>query len=559
MCSLGHRRLRIIDLSDAADQPISNEDSTVWVVFNGEIYNFVELRAELERAGHRFRSATDSEVLVHLYEQEGSRLVERLRGMFAFAVWDERQQTLLLARDRLGIKPLYYRQEGAELSFASEARSLSSASYGLNPEALAGYLRLGWVPGSQTIFNGVQELPPGHLLAWKDGKTTLSRWWTPHVPAEAGPPLKEVLRDAFARHLVADVPLGLFLSAGVDSAALAYLAAQTGSNVETLTVSFDTGPDEAAEAAALSKQLGLRHTDVHLKGTDVLENLSSIVAGMDQPTVDGVNSWVISRAARRSGLTVALSGLGGDELFGGYSTFRRVPVLAAAGRAAGIIPASLRRKGAEAVIRRSRSHPLRRAAGAVAEGGWAEAYASMRGVTGPDEFRRLVPWAKENGLEGLSFSSAEDGLEPVTELELSNYLPQQLLRDTDAMSMAHSLEVRVPLLDDEVVASALSLRALDRSSFGKRRLAEAVDPALVPLTALPKRTFTLPFEDWLRGPLKEPAREALDRLGNRGLGIDSTESEAIWARHTRGREHWRTVWAMVVLELWVDARAKGKS
>lgn len=548
-CTLGHRRLRILDLSEAADQPMANEDASVWVAFNGEIYNHAELREELRRSGHEFRTGTDTEVLVHLYEESGTRMVQRLRGMFGFAIWDERRRTLMLARDRLGIKPLYYRRDGQELKFASEARSLAGGA-GLDLPAVAGYLRLGWVPGPGTIFEGVRELEPGHLLTWEAGETTVTRWWSPR-PGPATSDLRGVLKDSFSRHLVSDVPVGLFLSAGVDSAALAHLAVQAQSDLKALTVCFDSGPDEAGEAAALAGRLGLSHTEVRIKGGDVLEDLERIVADMDQPTVDGVNNWVISRAARKSGLTVALSGLGGDELFGGYSTFGKVPMLAAAGRAAGMIPPSLRRRAAELAAGRATSHSVRRAAGAIAEGGWAEAYASMRGVTGADEHRRLVPWA--GGGLGETWSQVkEDGLGAVTGLELHNYLPYQLLRDTDAMSMAHGLEVRVPLLDDEVVSCALGLQP--GGPRGKRVLAEAVDPSLIPLTTLKKRTFTLPFDAWLHGPLQEPARAALDTLAGCGLGIEAREVDAIWSRYRSGRTHWRTVWSMVVLGLWIEGR-----
>lgn len=548
-CTLGHRRLRIIDLSTAADQPMSNEEGTVWVCFNGEIYNFAELRHDLERSGHRFRSSSDTEVLVHLYEQEGANMATRLRGMFAFAVWDERTGRLLLVRDRLGIKPVYYRQDATRLGFASEARCLAGSRSDLDPAAVAGYLRLGWVPGDQTIFSGVRELPAGHLLEWENGRTTLRRWWQAGSGSSA-PELREVVRSAFSRHLTADVPVGLFLSAGVDSTALAHLAAEAGADLQTLTVSFDSGTGEAEEAAATAQRLGLAHTEVRIAGAEVPDWMDSIVGAMDQPTVDGVNTWVISRAAREAGLTVALSGLGGDELFRGYSTFRRVPKLAAAARVAAIIPRPVRRRMARAAAAGPGGHALRRAAGAIAEGGWPEAYAAMRGVTGPGEFRRLLPGAASGGLDRLR-PIEEGGPDEVTQLELTNYLPHQLLRDTDAMSMAHGLEIRVPLLDDEMVHWCLG-RASAGAGPTKRHLAGAVDPALVALTQTRKRTFTLPFESWLHGPLQETARNSLDRLAGRGLGIDLTELAALWSGHNRGRVNWRTIWALVVLDRWME-------
>jgi len=405
-CVLGHNRLRIIDLSPGADQPLTNEDQAVWVVFNGEIYNFTELRAELVTAGHTFQTHTDTEVLVHLYEEHGPALVERLRGMFAFAIWDDRAQLLLLARDRLGIKPLYYRREGDGLRFASEVRALRTASGSLDPAGLSAYLRLGWVPGPGTIIAGIEELPAGHLLEWQDGQVRLRRWWQPPRRMASGvetdgEPLADVLADAFRRHLVADVPVGLFLSSGVDSLALAYLAARAGADLTGYTVAFDTGPGEAREAASLAHHLGLAHETITISGAQVLAELPRIVADLDQPSVDGVNSWVISRAVRQAGLTVALSGLGGDELFAGYSTFRRVPRMVRAGRLARGLPAPARAVIGQAAQRLPR-HDLRRAAEATTVGGWSAAYAAMRGVTGAAEHRRLTNGRGGDGLAGSS-------------------------------------------------------------------------------------------------------------------------------------------------------------
>ena len=556
-CVLGHNRLRIIDLSPGADQPMTNEDETVWVVFNGEIYNFIGLRAELVTAGHTFQTHTDTEELVHLYEEHGPAMVEWLRGMFAFAIWDDRAHRLLLARDRLGMKPLYYRRDGHKLRFASEVRALRTASDSLDSAALGACLRLGWVPGPSTIIAGIEELPPGHLLEWQDGEVQLRRWWqAPHrdsggVEADREP-LADVLVDAFRRHLVADVPVGLFLSSGVDSLALGYLAARAGADLTGYTVAFDTGPGEAREAASVARHLGLAHETITVSGAQVLAELPRIVADLAQPSVDGVNTWVVSRAVRQAGLTVALSGLGGDELFAGYSTFRRVPRMVRAGRLARGLTAPARAVIGQAAQRLPR-HDLRRAAEATTAGGWSAAYAAMRGVTGAAEHRRLTTGRGGEGLAGLVVAPGVDPLDTVTQMELGNYLPYQLLRDTDAMSMAHSLEVRVPLLDDAVLAAALRAPVDAEGRRGKARLAAAVHPELLARVDRPKLTFTLPFDRWLAGPLAEPARAALDRLADPDAGLARTELDTLWRRWEHGQVHWRTVWALAALGLWLDA------
>ena len=563
-CALAHTRLRIVDLSPAGDQPLANEDDSVWVVCNGEIYNFTELRGELERAGHRFRSHTDSEVLVHLYEAHGDAMVGRLRGMFAFAVWDERAQRLLLVRDRLGIKPLYYRTHGPGLRFASEVGALSEPSDELDGAAVHGFLRLGWVPGPATIRAGVRELPPGHQLSWVDGAIRVTRYWEPPPPARRGPSgdesgLREALHDAARRHLVADVPVGLFLSSGVDSAVVGSLAAHSAPDVRGYTVAFETGADEAGGAAAIARRLGIDHTVVRVGGSDVLGSLDAIVSAMDQPTVDGVNSWVVSRAVREAGPVVALSGLGGDELFGGYSTFRHVPRIAAAGRVARALPGRVRRSvDASAALVPAAAHSrARRAAEAALSGGWDSAYGAVRGLFGAGELAALCP-----GLDGggparrhvhLPPAEGLGGRAMVGRLELDNYLPYQLLRDTDCMSMAHALEVRVPLLDDRVVAVAAA--RLGEPGWGKERMVAAADPALADLTGVAKRTFTLPFDRWMQGPLRDRAAASLVHLGEAGLGFDRRRLGDLWFAYRAGRVGWRPVWALAVLGMWLEHHA----
>lgn len=551
-CQLGHTRLRIIDLSSAADQPLANEDGSVWVSYNGEIYNHRELRSDLVRAGHRFRSRSDTEVLVHLYEEAGGdpgRMLSRLRGMFAFALADARRGRLLLARDRLGIKPLYFSEEAGVLTFASEVRALARvAGGGAGPDldAIGGYLLRGVIPGCRTVLSGVRELPPGCFAVWEDGRLQVERWWAPEFAPEpelardADRLVAAALRDAVGRHLVADRPVGVFLSGGVDSGAVVRLAARQ-HDVRALTVTFPEAPDEEAEAAALAASAGARHERIPVTGDQVAEWLPEILASMDQPTSDGVNSWVVCRAAKEAGLVVALSGLGGDELFGGYPSFDQVPKVAFARRVLGLVPGRVRAAGARRAGMRRPGGMWARVLGCGP--GPAGAYLAVRGMFAEAELEGAASHLAAATLDGMG-GRTEDS---VALLELGNYLPHQLLRDTDQMSMAHSLEVRVPLLDDSVVRVALALPARIRLAPGKALLVSAAGLD----GSAPKRPFTLPFERWMRGPLREKVREGL--LSQNlpfAQEIPQNFRSRLWEAFEAGRTHWSRPWAMAVLRLW---------
>ncbi len=553
LCSLGMRRLRVIDLRPEADQPMSGEDPNISLVYNGELYNYSELRRELQQYGHRFRSLSDTEVLAHGYEQWGIEVVGRIRGMFAFAIWDERIQQLFLARDRLGIKPMYIRQEaGGGLSFASEVRAFGGGP--IDGRAVVSYLRLGWTGSTATIRKKVQELPPGHTLTHHAGEISIRPYWKPlwrDEPLERDR-LVNAVEDSVRRQLVADVPLGIFLSSGLDSAVVAAQASKFGHSVRTYTVAFDNERGESRDAAGLAAQLGLEHHVVRAHGDDIGRLIPVVIRDMDQPTVDGVNSWVISRAVREAGLTVALSGLGGDELFQGYSTFRRAPQIEwlSENVPRGILSAT------DHLMHRSRRYSLSRAARACEGGligGLPAAYASVRGLFSWHNIHKLWP----GGMDLLHVLRDVDLLasgEPrsVSALELRNYLPCQLLRDTDTMSMAHSLEVRVPLLDDEVVEASLALRPTCEGLVGKRLLAEAGGPPVAQAASRPKLTFTLPFERWLHNELKPWTTSALRTLGASPLGFDPRALEDVRNGFYAGRVGWRPLWSLAVLGGWLE-------
>jgi asparagine synthase (glutamine-hydrolysing) len=567
---LGHRRLSIIDLSAAAAQPMPNEDGTLWVTYNGEIYNFPELRCELLGLGHVFRSRTDSEVLVHGYEAWGvPGLLERLRGMFAFALYDAPAGRLILARDRLGIKPLYYApgRESDVLVFASEVRSLDRS--GLvgrdeDPDALLGFLALGSVPAPRTILRDVRCLRPGHyLVADRDGLSERCYWKFPSMVGEdVGEWTERVgerLRDAVARHLVSDVPLGLFLSGGVDSAALAALASRASSApLHTLTVTFEE-PEftEAALARQVAQTYRTEHHEVLVTGADFLAELPLFLEAMDQPTHDGLNTYFVARAARKVGLTVVLSGVGGDEVFLGYPHHRRLrrdgPFARLLGLPSGPRAACVSAAVAAGVVRgREQWERLGYLQPAPSAG---RVYLALRGFFAPSQVARLLGLDRREverrvadlvgGAEPVPATGAHGLVGVFAPLEFARYLHDQLLRDTDVFAMAHSIEARVPYLDHEIVELAAATPPARRLEAGlnKPLLCRAVgDPLVMALGRRPKRGFTFPLAHWMR-----THGDSLAELALSAGRLERRTARAFWQRFRAGRLHWSRAWALTVL------------
>jgi asparagine synthase (glutamine-hydrolysing) len=562
---LGHRRLSIIDLSPTGHQPMSNEDGAVWVTYNGEIYNYAELAAELP--GHRFVSRCDTEVLLHGYEEWGiDGLLRRLRGMFAFAMYDNRgpQPLCLLARDRLGIKPLYYVARPDSIAFASEVKALVVS--GLVPNrknltAMAGLLLLGSVPAPATGTQGVKCLLPGHYLVAGGGGVTTRKYWEPDAPAEPGSAsaLREALADAVNRHLVGDVPVGVFLSGGVDSAALVALASRATSSLATLTVVFDEREfSEGAEARRIAQQFGTDHREVRVTSQDFMRELPNVLRVMDQPTNDGVNTYFVSRAARQAGLTVVLSGLGGDEVFGGYKHYRWLARHGNSIRRFSALPRFLRRTVLSTAVgygrARGRENWMRLSS--LAEGvSDAGLYLALRGFFAPEQVRALLDVNSSEVREaaGEYLDGARDSGSVATgpafrdafrKMEMRRYLHDQLLRDTDVFSMAHSIEVRVPYLDHIVVGQASGLSSLPaRAAGNKPLLTEAAgEPAVFEAARRSKRGFSFPFGKWMRsnsGELREMAL-AGGCLNRGAIG-------KLWNEFDRGRLHWSRAWMLAVI------------
>jgi asparagine synthase (glutamine-hydrolysing) len=569
---LAARRLAIIDL-ESGDQPIANEDGTCTVVQNGEIYNFAALRHELERAGHRLRTHSDTEVLVHAYEQWGLPFVERLRGMFALAIWDAREQRLVLARDRFGIKPLYYRHVGGELSFASELDALPKGEIDL--DALEAFLAFNSIPAPLSIFREIRKLPAGHILVWSGGELSLSRYARPGPvrprrdddEAELVEECRARLRDSVRAHLVADVPVGVLLSGGVDSGTLAALAAQESSEaVRTFSIGFEEESfNELDDARSVASRYGTRHRELVLR-PDAALLLPALAETFDEPFADSsaLPTYLVAKLAAED-VKVALSGEGGDELFGGYHTYvadlmaERFGGLAAAARPlVELLPTSSRRASfdyrAKRFARAADLPPLER------HHGWKEIFSRelRTELTG-----RRHEWDPVSTLR-QRFAETE-GYELVTRLQdvdLGTYLVDDLLVKTDRASMAWSLEARVPFMDTVVTNFALSLpvRHKVRGFEKKRLLRKAVEP-LLPHQVVHgrKRGFSIPAAAWLRGALAPFARETLaaDVLRRQGY-FDPETVTRLLESHVGGREDVsRQLWGLLAFTLWHEHHVEG--
>jgi asparagine synthase (glutamine-hydrolysing) len=556
--ALGNRRLAVIDPSPAGHQPMRDPARGTVIVFNGFIANFAELRARLLQEGERFTSHCDTEVVLKAYGRYGPACVGALRGMFAIAIWDPRVETLFLARDPFGIKPLYYWQRGDRLLFASQVKALLASGLvppELSADGLETFLAFGGVREPLTAIASVYALPAGHTAVVRRGRLQLTRFWHPPCTpdlsmgwAAAARALRAELADAVARYVTSDVPLGLFLSGGLDSSVLAALAAAALGPSQLVGVSLvaDAAGEELAAMRAVAQAVGATHVVVPLPWSEVARWLPRVFVAMDQPTFDGVNTYAVARAASGSGLKVALSGLGADELFDGYGYRRRVaalervrflaerfgvarPTSAVAGR---LLPG---RKGEKARAWLEGQLP----AGAAHE--------LLRRLFLPREVERLRRRAAPSPAEGRMTALRD----------LEGYTRDVLLRDADCMSMAHGLEVRVPFLDQTLVGFAVRLPIGPRQAAGKRLLVEAARDLLpAAVLARRKRGFVLPIDRWLRGPLRREVEATLRAPpGAVAELVDRDEMLGLWRRFLAGRGSWHGAWALYVLCRWVASLA----
>jgi asparagine synthase (glutamine-hydrolysing) len=577
--ALGSRRLAIIDVA-GGHQPICNEDQTVWIVFNGEIYNHRELRRRLEGTGHHFLTRSDTEVLVHLYEDEGPQMLAHLNGMFGLAIWDSRRGELFLARDRLGKKPLYYRHERGRLLFGSELKSIlevPDVPREVSPQAIDAYLAYQYVPHPQTIFRGISKLPPAHYAVYCDDKLTIRSYWEPdfnieeHLPVEEyRQQLRELLTSAVQMRLESEVPLGAFLSGGIDSTIIVGLMQELMQEpVRTFSIGFpEPEYDETNYAAMAARAFGTIHQEFRVE-PDAVHILPKLVWHYDEPFADSsaVPTWYVSQLTRQH-VTVALTGDAGDELFAGYDRYRAVWIasrfdkLPAAGRRALAsplwqrLPASGTRRTAVRRFKRFTSAlarpPERRYfdwIGIFDEGARAELYT--------DEFVASLPDADplEFLAAGFARAAARDPVTRASLADLVTYLPCDLMTKVDIASMAHSLECRQPFLDYRVVELAIRMpaRYKFRRMRGKRILMETFADLLPePIQRRGKMGFGVPIAPWFRGPLAGYAREVL--LDRRSLQRGYFRPDAIQHlldEHVTGSyDRAYRLWALLVLELW---------
>jgi len=544
--ALAHTRLAILDLSPSGHQPMSVANGRYWITFNGEIYNFRELRSQLEAEGEKFHSQTDTEVILKLYQRVGPKCVTYLRGMFAFAIWDDLEKTCFLARDSLGIKPLYYWQSGSTLVFASELRAILASnlpSVNLSKEGLYGYLVSGSVPEPHTLIEGICCLEAGHWLHWQSGSSTQSQYWqvnfgseTISVP-EAAEKVRSALIDSIKYHFVSDVPVGVFLSGGIDSTAVVALARQTQSGLlRTYSIAFEEPKwNEGEIAKKVSDTFGTDHTEYKITASLGRELLSKFLAAIDQPSIDGFNTFCVSHIAREDGTKVALSGVGGDELFGGYSSFQKVPKMVNWGKQLkhlGVISNTL----GMSLERWGKSSQLRRFGDFLQQpSNSGTAYRSFRGIFSHLEacaiatnyFPSVVP-TRYKSISLPNFPSMED---EVSFLELSQYMRNQLLRDSDVMSMSSSLEVRVPLVDQVLVEALASISSKIRLAPGKQLLVQAVPELPSWVVNRPKQGFTFPFEQWFSNEWSDLFNQT---RCNQNIPLKS----------------WYRRWSLVVLQNW---------
>jgi asparagine synthase (glutamine-hydrolysing) len=579
--SLGARRLSIIDV-DGGRQPVANEDGSVWGVLNGEIYNHPRLQERLRAAGHELATGVDTEVIVHLYEDLGPDLVYALEGMFTFTLWDARNQTLLGARDRFGEKPFFYLARGGELAFASELTALLAGvddARELDPRVVDDFFVYGYVPGPETMVRGVTQLPPGHLLEWRRGERPIVRpYWSPPAPVATAPEplddlvaeLEGLLEDSVRSRMIADVPLGVFLSGGVDSTLVAALAARVSREpIKTFTVGYDVGDvSEAHGARVTARELGSVHHELVLSEAEVAGRVPAVLAALDQPLADQslVAFHAIAEFARRE-VTVAVGGDGADEIFGGYPRYRW---LARAERLGGVLPEPLASAGSSLVAAGLGTGRVRRLADVVRPQTSLERHldwvtggrrALRQRLYGPRLAPRRCEEALLSELQQLTACGNGSVEGRFMLLDQLHWLPGDVLVKADRGSMLVSLEVRTPFLNHGLAEFAATISpSLHAGRYGKTLLRELL-ARLLPDSALrrPKTAFRVPAVHWLRGPLRATMDEqlAVGCLFEEGW-FDRRAVSALLEEHSRCKRDWSgSLWPLLALGLWLD-RLRGR-
>lgn len=580
--ALGHRRLAIIDLSAAGHQPMQSFDGRYRIIYNGELYNFKELKFELQRivAGsgqqaYFFQTNTDTEVIIAAYARWGADCVKRFNGMFAFAIWDDQTNELFVARDRLGIKPLYYLYTNGVFAFSSELRSLLAAGLipkKLNENGLIDYLRYQTVHAPDTIIKGIKMLMPGHFLQIKNENPVIKKYWSLTADiseASKNKSYEEVCKDvnqlltkSVERRLIADVPFGAFLSGGIDSSAIVGLMSKVSAEkVKTFSITFDESEfSESKYAQLIAKKFNTDHHEIKLSPADFLKELPNALKAMDHPSGDGPNTYIVSKATRNGGITMALSGLGGDELFAGYDVFKRSLELNKKNWL-NILPQFIRGIGGNLLLKAKPGVASEKIAELIRQKkiNFNSFYPLSRQVLMDDQIRRivnrqeLVPNSVSEIISGLR--DIDSGISKVSIAEISTYMQNVLLRDTDQMSMAHALEVRVPFIDYTLVEYVLGVSDKYKSTASpKKLLVDAMGSLLPPeIVHRPKMGFTFPWKNWMKNELRSFCEQKIISLSKRKM-FNEQGVLKLWNSFLADdpRITWSRIWYLVVLENWLS-------
>ncbi len=584
---LGNRRLAILDLSPLAHQPMHDAETGNWIVYNGEIYNFREIRDELQKVGASFVSHSDTEVVLKAYAHWGEACLAKFRGMFAFAIWDAGRHRLFIARDPMGIKPFYYARAGSYFVFASEVRTLLGTGLvppRIEPAGLINYLTFGSAYDPLTLVEGVRALPAGHTLTWEDGALRQSSYWDlvgesatggwasesfAQNERQAVERLQPMLEEAVRLQLVSDVPVGVFLSGGIDSSALVSILSRSGITASTFSIVFrEADFSEAEHSRAVAARFHTDHHEINVSQTDVLAAIPDALGAMDLPTLDGINTYFVSRETRRAGVKVALSGLGGDEVFAGYSSFQTVPRMERFAKAWKQVPRMVRGPFASAFTALSAASDQNRKLASLAgdNGRVLHPYFLSRMLFTPGQRDLLfkntpgpaADMADDAQRDWLQRALPLDAINRVSYLESRCYMLNTLLRDADFMSMSQGLEVRVPLIDHQLAKAVLALPGSWKLNGKPKKLLVGALAGALPdeIIHRPKRGFTLPFEHWMRQELRAEIEPVLlnKRISEGPLGklLQARQVEQVWKDFLNGTTSWSRPWALYVLQRWCE-------
>jgi asparagine synthase (glutamine-hydrolysing) len=588
---LGNRRLAILDLSPLAHQPMHDAETGNWLVYNGEIYNFRDVRDELEKLGTSFVSHSDTEVVLKAYARWGEACLSKLRGMFAIAIWNSRRHRLFIARDPMGIKPLYYAQAGSYFIFASEVRSLLGTGLiqpCIDPAGLTNYLTFGSAYDPLTLVEDVRALPPGHTLTWESGVLRQASYWDlldePETAGrtsgarsstlfagnekQAAERLQPILEEAVRLQLVSDVPVGVFLSGGIDSSALVSILSRGGVTPSTFSIVFrEADFSEAQHSRAIAAKFHTDHHEINVSQTDVLAAIPDAMRAMDLPTMDGINTFFVSRETRRAGVKVALSGLGGDEVFAGYSTFRTVPRMERFAQLWKHLPGAVRNPFASAFVALAPANDKNRKLASLVRnnGRVLHPYFLNRMLFTPSQ--RDLLFCADLSVAGMAAASQSENLQRALSLDPVNrvsylesrcYMLNTLLRDADVMSMSQGLEVRVPLIDHELAKAVLAMPGEWKMNSTPKNLLVAALAGSLPeeIVHRPKRGFTLPFEHWMRQELRSEIEPVLSKKriedGPLGALLEANQVEQVWKDFLNGETSCSRPWSLYVLQRWCE-------